>query len=344
LDGFLAHLPGLSVTALTGSLLYCAYELWKTGIASNQVYRRHSAVVVGIAGESAAGKDTLCRFLEQLLGPDKMLQMDGDDYHRWARNDPRYRRFSHLHPASNRLHQQTEDLDRLTRGQAIDAPRYDHASGKHTKPVRRDPKEFIVVSGLHTFLLPGTQQLLDLRIYLDPEPALRQHWKLLRDTSQRGHSPVDVQQQVASRTEDADRFVRPQQSWADLTIQLILRPGSSMDDYLHSGQEALALRLTSSPDFDWNSPIALLTQASAQMDIDVEISDAGGPVTLTVLGEIPAAAVASVARQLIPNLHEIIAERPKWEAGLNGVIQLFVLHYLAQVRQLPDTPPGTRRA
>lgn len=342
-EGLGAFLPGLCVTTLMATLLYCAYELWKRGIASNEVYRRRSAVVVGVAGDSAAGKDTLCRFLAQLLGPRRVLQMDGDDYHRWARSDPRYARFSHLHPASNRLHQQRSDLNRLAHGEPVESPRYDHASGTHTSPLRRDPKEFLLVSGLHTLLLEGTQPLFDLRIFLDPDPILREHWKLQRDTIQRGHTADEVRQQMAERAPDSNRFVQPQQEWADLCIRFRLRPDASLAEYTRAGPQALALQLVSSPAFDWDSPIALLDQASKDLHVDVDIASAGQRASLTFTGTISPEALASVARSLIPNLHELTDERPRWEPGLNGVAQLFVLHYMAQARRLPDWEPALHR-
>ncbi len=337
-QGLWAFLPGLSLTGLTAALLFTAYELWRSGIASNEVYRRTSAIVVGLAGDSAAGKDTLCRFITQVLGPRRTLQLDGDDYHRWARHDPRYARFSHLHPAANRLHEQAADIQRLARGETVQSPKYDHGTGHFTDPVSRSPREFILVSGLHTFLLSQARHLLDLRIYLTPSAVLRAHWKLLRDTQQRAQSPSDVQQQMDSRTLDSAEFVQPQQTWADLTFKLALRDDKALEDYIQHGESALKLTVHSGPRFDWNAPIALLSYEAPHLDLHLDLGPAGSGASIQVSGELSSQAVENVAKQLIPNLHEFAQVNPVWEPGLNGIMQLFVVHSLAQVCITPDSP------
>ena len=43
-------------------------------------------IILGIVGDSAAGKTTLSRGLVQLLGEDTVTHVCTDDYHRYDRN------------------------------------------------------------------------------------------------------------------------------------------------------------------------------------------------------------------------------------------------------------------
>lgn len=338
-EGLASYFPGISLTALIASLLYSAWELWTGGIASNEVYRRQSPVVVGIAGDSASGKDTLCGLVRAVLGDRRVLQVDGDDYHRWARSDPRYQRFSHLHVASNRLHEQASDVEKLREGETIQSPRYDHGNGQFTPLERRSPRDYILVSGLHSFLLMKARWQLDARIYLDPDERLREFWKISRDTRQRGYSPQEVKAQMEAREEDSRRFVKPQRDWADLTLRLQLKANSTLEDYQRLGEAALELRIQALDRFDWNAPLAYLGQLNG-MQTDVELDDQGTHMDITVAGTVSAETLSGIAQELIPNLHEISCARPAWEPGLRGVMQLFVLTTLSQARRRPDSLVG----
>ena len=56
------------------------------------------------------------------------------------------------------------------------------------KTKKVEPKDFIVIAGLHPFYLPKLRKNIDLKIYIDTDDKLRRHWKIIRDTKQRGYN------------------------------------------------------------------------------------------------------------------------------------------------------------
>src|ERR1700677_3582035 len=90
-------------------------------------------VMLGIAGDSAAGKTTLSTGLAEALGPDRSTSVCVDDYHRYDREERKGLPFTALHPDCNYVSIMEQHLQQLAPGQPILKPVYDHATGKLTR-------------------------------------------------------------------------------------------------------------------------------------------------------------------------------------------------------------------
>src|SRR6201982_4213482 len=74
-------------------------------------------IVLGVVGDSGAGKTTLTRGLVRVLGDGNVAHLSADDYHRYDRSERRAMGISPLHPAANYLDILTPHLGHLRRGQ-----------------------------------------------------------------------------------------------------------------------------------------------------------------------------------------------------------------------------------
>ena len=142
-------------------------------------------IIIGIAGDSGSGKDTLSDSLESLIGSHSAVKLSGDDYHRWDRQGPMWQVMTHINPMANDLHSFSNDLISLRDGKEINQRHYDHETGKMTKPRLIKSNQFILVSGLHTFSLPITRDACNLKIFLDIDEDLRRFFKIRRDVHER---------------------------------------------------------------------------------------------------------------------------------------------------------------
>ena len=95
-------------------------------------------IILGIVGDSAAGKPTLTRGIAQILGEEKVTIICTDDYHKYDRQQRKDRSISALHPDCNYLDVIQQHLSLLRTGQSILKPMYNHFTG------RFDPPEYIV--------------------------------------------------------------------------------------------------------------------------------------------------------------------------------------------------------
>lgn len=186
---------------------------------------RSAPLLVAIAGDSASGKTTFARGLEGRFGRTRVTHVRGDDYHRYDRRTRDSLGLTPLHPDANDLDRMAEDLDRLSRGRAIRAPVYDHATGSFRDPRPVDPGEVVIVEGLLALGTGALRDRFDVSVYLEPEEELRHRWKIHRDCEERGYDIRAVVEDLRCREADADRFVRPQREVADVVINV--RRGSS---------------------------------------------------------------------------------------------------------------------
>ncbi len=182
-------------------------------------------IILGIVGDSAAGKTTLTQGLVNLLGPERVTHVCTDDYHKYDRLERAQLNITALHPECNYLDILELQLERLHYGQPILKPVYDHSSGTLVRPRYVQPREFVIIEGLLGFHSAVMRQFYDVKVYLDPPEDLRRIWKIKRDTSKRGYIPEQVLAELDKREPDSRDFIRPQREFADIVVQFCPPPG-----------------------------------------------------------------------------------------------------------------------
>lgn len=208
-------------------------------------------VILGIVGDSAAGKTTLTRGIAQILGEDQVTTLCTDDYHRYDRKQRKDMGISALHPDCNYMDIIQQHLSLLRTGQPILKPIYNHTSGEFDPPEYIKPKRFVIVEGLLGYYSRACRDAYDIKVYLAPPEDLRANWKIKRDTRKRGYDAEQVIEQIKARETDSESFIRPQRQWADvvvsfyppnvsdqsdellLNVRLVMRPTIPHPDFSH---------------------------------------------------------------------------------------------------------------
>ena len=192
----------------------------------------HRPIILGIVGDSAAGKTTLTRGIAQVLGEDNVTVICTDDYHRYDRKQRADMGISALHPDCNYLDIIQQHLGLLRTGQPILKPIYNHTSGVFDPPEYIKPSKFVIVEGLLGYSTRGMCDSYDVKVYLAPPEGLRTTWKVKRDTRKRGYTEAEVLEQLHKRGADSDAFIRPQREWADVVVSFYPPPDASNQDDL----------------------------------------------------------------------------------------------------------------
>jgi len=175
-------------------------------------------IILGIVGDSAAGKTTLTRGIAQVLGTDQVTVICTDDYHRYDRKQRAEMGISALHPACNYLDIIEQHLSLLRQGQAILKPIYNHSTGTFDPPEYIKPTKFVIIEGLLGYYARGARDCFDVKVYLAPPESLRSQWKIKRDTRKRGYTEEQVLEQLRKRESDSEEFIRPQRKWSDIVV------------------------------------------------------------------------------------------------------------------------------
>ena len=176
------------------------------------------AIVVGVVGDSGAGKTTLTRGLTRVIGDAHVTHVSADDYHRYDRKQRRELGVTPLHPDSNHLDILTQHMSHLRRGEPVLKPVYSHQTGEFEPPVYVRPSKFLVVEGLLNFHTETLRSLHDVRIALSPPEELRRAWKLKRDCTRRGYTTDEVLAELDARQADAEEYIQPQRRYADIVV------------------------------------------------------------------------------------------------------------------------------
>lgn len=175
-------------------------------------------IILGVVGDSAAGKTTITRGLVRILGEDKVTHVCTDDYHRYDREQRAEIGITPLDPECNYIDIMAQDLAHLREGNAILKPVYGHTTGTFEAPVYVDPHDFTVVEGLLGYHTPEMRASYDVRVYLSPPEELRRKWKVARDCSRRGYTTDQVLAELDRREADSAAFIRPQERYADMVV------------------------------------------------------------------------------------------------------------------------------
>ena len=175
-------------------------------------------IVLGVVGDSGAGKTTLTRGLIRVVGEDHVTRISADDYHRYDRRERQQLDVTPLHPEANHLDVLTQHLVQLRRGEGILKPVYDHRTGTLGRPVYTRASRFLVLEGLLNFHTESLRTAHDVRVFLAPAEQLRRAWKLKRDCTRRSYTTDEVLHQLDAREQDAVQYIQPQRRYADIVV------------------------------------------------------------------------------------------------------------------------------
>ena len=86
--------------------------------------------IIGVAGDSGAGKTTFAKGILSVLGTDLVSHFSTDDYHLEDREQRTKSGILPLDPEVNRLDLYAEHLAKLKAGKSIMKPVYNHRTGR----------------------------------------------------------------------------------------------------------------------------------------------------------------------------------------------------------------------
>jgi phosphoribulokinase len=198
-------------------------------------------IIMGLVGDSAAGKSTLSRGIAQILGPEQVSVLCTDDYHRYNRQQRKELGITPLNPACNYLDMMAQHLRLLRAGEPILKPHYDHKLGDFGPPQYIVPRPFLIVEGLLGMYWQEMRNAYSVRVFLNPPEELRRRWKIRRDSTQRGYSEEEVLRELAIREPDSAAYIRPQRYHADIEVSYFPDP---LSQFRQNDDAHLNVRLT----------------------------------------------------------------------------------------------------
>ncbi|WP_310630227.1 uridine kinase [Paraburkholderia sp.] len=317
-------------TAMVAVGIVLAVRIWREAVRRNDFFRlSRRPFVLGVAGDSGAGKDTFSDAIKGLFGGHSVTTLSGDDYHLWDRQKPMWQVMTHLNPMANDLEGFANDLVDLRDGKAIQSRHYDHSTGRMSRPFRIPSNDIIIASGLHALYLPLLRECYNLSIYLDIDENLRRHFKMQRDVYQRGHSVEKVLSSFERREPDSARFIRPQAAHADLVLSL--QPIHPRLLEATNDKTPLRFKLVARSRHGLNElSLTRVLIGVCGLHVDMTVNRDASEVELTIEGESSAQDIELAARLVCPRIFEFLDLQPKWQDGVMGLMQLIALSHINQ--------------
>lgn len=187
-------------------------------------------LLVGITGESASGKSTICseikRVIEELSMPVSVLSTD-NYFNDISAMINKYGSFDNLRdngydvdaPTSFQLDVLKEDLIDLSDGLNIKAPMYlpngTGVSMPHAKEI--DSQKIIVVEGIAT-MYESVKDIFDIKIYVETENEIRKKRFMERACDERNQDPENARKHWEYVASAGEKYVKPFRGEADLVL------------------------------------------------------------------------------------------------------------------------------
>jgi len=288
-------------------------------------------IILGVVGDSAAGKTTITRGLVRLLGEQHVTHIAADDYHRYDRKQRSESGITPLDPECNYMDIMEQHFREVRAGHSILKPVYQHKDGTFGAPIYVTPRQFTVVEGLLAYHTEPLREVFDVRVFLAPPEDLRRQWKVDRDCSRRGYTTDQVLEELDRREPDSAAYIRPQQRFADIVVSFM--PGDRADQGHLDAQVALRQGLVHpdlAPYINGDHP-------------GLTVVDGNGERTLVIAGDIDPEYAALIEEAIWDRMHfasHLRSERlGEFTIGTTlhrseslALVQLLILYHLATAR------------
>ena len=314
----------LAFSFLQTNLLILSVIMLYRGVHQPQRSKaRARPLMIGIAGDSGAGKTTLADGIVGLFGKKNARVICGDDMHKWQRGDQQWSQLTHLNPLANELHAELDFLKRLRQNRIVYRRHYDHDTGKFTeaKPIR--PCSVLIVEGLHSFYLRPARNLFDLKIFVKPNPDLLLHRKILRDVSKRGSSKEKTIASVNSRRKDSKKYIITQEKHADLIVSFFsIEPISKSDIGKDNIKLDERLKLTLSNRYYVGAIVSSMMEFMPDNirhiydDNDQQVIEFDAPPDIKL--------IQFLGARHIGGFEMLSVYAPQWSSDWDGLLQLFI--------------------
>jgi len=302
-------------------------------------------IILGVVGDSAAGKTTLTRGLVRVLGEEHVTHVCTDDYHRYDRKQRAGRSITPLHPDCNYVDVMAQHLGLLHAGEPILKPVYRHGDGTFGPPVYIQPSRFTVVEGLLGYHTEAMREVYHVRVFLAPPENLRRAWKVQRDCSRRGYTTDEVLAELDRREADSAEFIRTQERYADIVVRFLPHEGSRDPEHLDA---ELVLRSSlQHPDLSGlvNGDAGIVLSEEGDGEVLLRVSGALEPATAAGIEEAVWERMQFANHLRTERLGEFTIGTDLHRSESLAVIQVLILYHLLTARaSLALDGDGTRSA
>jgi len=184
--------------------------------------KKRKPIIIGVAGGSGSGKTSVSKAICDKFPHHCVALIEHDSY---------YKDQSHLsfeerletnydHPFAFDTTLFVEQLEQLSRYEAIDIPVYDYSNYTRSGKVKhQEPLDVIIVEGILVLEDERLRNLMDIKIFVDTDDDVRIIRRIRRDMVERKRTLDSVIDQYLNVVKPAHhQFIEPTKRYADVII------------------------------------------------------------------------------------------------------------------------------
>lgn len=310
-------------TATISLVCIILFQMLRDGVFDNDFYvLGKSPFVIGIAGDSGAGKSTLAKSLVDLFGVKHVLEVEGDNYHKFDRYSPMWKTMTHLDPRANDQFKLLEDVRHLIRFGRTKTRNYDHKTGFFTEFQNINSKDFIIVNGLHSLYSDQLSKLYDIKIFISMDENLRRDLKIYRDVEIRGKDLKKTISEIKRRGSDAELYIAPQSQKADISFQISRDNNDVSVTSIDDNRNVLSIGVK---DGAYYQELLSILTGLLGLQVDVSPIKKDGSVVFKVQGDVSEDDLFLAIEKVAPHFLELIDTKKGFYSGMSGIMQLVII-------------------
>lgn len=178
---------------------------------------------IGICGASGSGKSTLAAALRDKIGEERCLIIEQDCYYTDHSDLPFEERvlINYDEPQIFDHDLLLSDIRQLMEGRPITRKAYNYAEHRRDDPsgVLLQPKEIVILEGIHSFYDKRLTDLMFLKLYMKVEPDICLLRRIKRDINERGREIDGIARQYLDGVKPMfDRYISRYIDDADVIV------------------------------------------------------------------------------------------------------------------------------
>ncbi len=192
--------------------------------------RPDKRILIGISGESASGKTTICNTIKQVTEQYKMPIeiLSADNYFKDISGlIKKYGSFDKLlesgydvdSPDNFCMDILYRDLKMLSEGKDVKIPEYlvNGTGVVIPEAIEKQSKKIIVVEGMAT-MYGEVANLFDIKLYVDIDPEIQEKWFLYRAQTSRNQNEENAKKQLEYVRQASKKYILPKKDNSDIII------------------------------------------------------------------------------------------------------------------------------
>tara|TARA_B100001564_G_scaffold46670_1_gene33871 strand:- start:78985 stop:79593 length:609 start_codon:yes stop_codon:yes gene_type:complete len=180
-------------------------------------------LLIGIYGGTGSGKTTIVKEIISEFNNSDINVISQDSYYK-DNSDISFKKRSLInfdHPSSVDFELLYNNLKKLKNGCAINSPTYDYKLHKRKKhKIKLKPKKIIILEGILIMADQKLRSIIDLKIFIEANDAVRKTRRLKRDIVERGRTQNQIENRYEKYIQPMHKkFIQPTKKFADIIIE-----------------------------------------------------------------------------------------------------------------------------